>query len=302
MGVGVQASACARGGCGPVWFSVVRGIRFTLPVNRRRLKPELQQKLFVNPAKTTKLLVSVRNLAEAEAALRGGCDVLDVKEPARGALGMADIATIADVVGHARTCTAPVPVSVALGDAVEWAPDRPVPRLPAGIAYLKLGTAGQPIGATWQAAFGAVVRRFNESSPSTIAAFTQSTPAVAGGFAPSWIAVAYADWQLANGPAPSDVIAAASECGCTGVLIDTFSKGRLRLLDWLDRPRLSSLAAQARSLNLTFALAGRLQIGDLPQVLAAGPDIVGIRSAACLGHDRRGEVDTGAVRAFREAL
>jgi uncharacterized protein (UPF0264 family) len=76
----------------------------------------------------------------------------------------------------------------------------------------------------------------------------------------------------------------------------------LRLLDWLDGARLKSLAAQARSLELTFALAGRLQIGDLPQVLAVGPDTVGIRSAACRDGIRSNAIDAIAVREFREAL
>ena len=228
--------------------------------------------------------------------------MLDVKEPARGALGMADVATITDVVTYSRARVSPVPVSVALGDAVEWTADRPLPRLPGGIAYLKLGTAGQEECAAWGAAWGALKRRITESNQSMLAAVAESTVAVAGGFAPSWIAVAYADWQIARGPAPEDVIAAASEQGCSGVLIDTFSKGRLRLLDWLAGPRLHSLAAQARALELTFALAGRLQIGDLRHVLAVGPDTVGIRSAACRDGIRSGEIDAAAVRAFRKAL
>ena len=35
----------------------------------------------------TRLLVSVRSAEEAEIALAGGADVIDVKEPRRGALG-----------------------------------------------------------------------------------------------------------------------------------------------------------------------------------------------------------------------
>ncbi len=253
-------------------------------------------------ANTPKLLVSVRQRGRTRAAISGGCDVLDVKEPARGALGMADVSTIADVVTHSQACLSPVPVSVALGDAIEWTAERPVPRLPVGIAYLKLGTAEQEDGAVWQASFCAAHRRINASMQSSTAAVAESTTAVAGGFAPSWIAVAYADWRTARGPAPDEVIIKAAECQCQGILIDTFSKGRLRLLDWLNGPRLCSLAAQARALGLTFALAGRLQTGDLPRVLAARPDIVGIRSAACRDGIRSGEIDAGAVRAFRDAL
>ena len=257
----------------------------------------------MNRAKMAKLLVSVRNTTEAQAALDGGCDVLDVKEPARGALGMADLATIADVVAHSRKCRSPVPVSVALGDAIEWTPDRPLPKLPQGIAYLKLGTAGLERDGSWETFCSALLQRFESlANLSSGAAATGATAAVAGGFAPASIAVAYADWQTARGPAPEDVVMKASACGCTGILIDTYSKGRLRLLDWLNVARLTTLASQARSQNLTFALAGRLQSGDLAQVLAVGPDTVGIRSAACRDGDRSSEIDVAAVRAFREAM
>ena len=37
-----------------------------------------------------RLLVSVRNASEARAAINGGADVIDIKEPDHGPLGMAD--------------------------------------------------------------------------------------------------------------------------------------------------------------------------------------------------------------------
>src|SRR5207302_4551084 len=117
-----------------------------------------------------------------------------------------------------------------------------------------------------------------------------------------WIAVGYADWELARAPHPEEVIAQSARCGCEGVLIDTFSKADQRLIDWLSTERLETLAALARARGLLFALAGRLQIGDLSAVKTLHPDIVGIRSAACRARIRTGEVDCGAVRAFREAL
>ncbi len=281
----------------------------------------------VMTATIPQLLVSVRNVAEARAALDGGCDVLDIKDPAQGALGMAAVATITEIATQFQR--SPVPISVALGDVPEWNTNRPPPQLPLAIEFLKLGTAGLENDTAWQSAFAAVQRRINDSIqshksglepigtlPSPLAGegpgvrgsefsdtlLTETRPDFAGSSAPSWIAVAYADWQIARGPEPEQVIAAASECNCHGVLIDTFSKGRLRLLDWLDSSRLSSVARQAHELGLTFALAGRLEIGDLPQVLSARPDIVGIRSAACRDGNRSNEICAGAVRAFRDAL
>ena len=45
----------------------------------------------------TKLLVSVRCAEEATAALAGGADIIDVKEPRRGSLGRADDRVIREV-------------------------------------------------------------------------------------------------------------------------------------------------------------------------------------------------------------
>ena len=62
------------------------------------------------------LLVSVRNAVEAEVALGGGADWIDVKEPTRGALGAADPQTIQSVI---QTVAGRTPVSVAVGEFQE---------------------------------------------------------------------------------------------------------------------------------------------------------------------------------------
>jgi len=85
---------------------------------------------------TPQLLVSVRSADEARAALAGGADLIDVKEPSRGPLGTADSDVIAEVL---RAVNGRVPVSAALGEFVAWQ-DRFVPR---GLHYAKWGMAGQ---------------------------------------------------------------------------------------------------------------------------------------------------------------
>ena len=57
----------------------------------------------------TGLLVSVRSAAEARAALLGGADLIDVKEPLRGSLGAADadrLREISEVVSGQLTLSA----------------------------------------------------------------------------------------------------------------------------------------------------------------------------------------------------
>lgn len=250
--------------------------------------------------RTPQLLVSVRTATEVASALDGGCDVLDVKEPSRGPLGMADPETIAAVIQRAHAQDRPVPVSVALGEALDWNSDRPVPPLPAGIAYLKLGTARLASGTAGAAKFLSEQSRIQNAYASE----RLSSSPHAGGLAPRphWIAVAYADFELASAPAPEQVADLGATCGCAGLLIDTFCKQQNRLLDCLDEDRLAALAHRCRSLGLTFALAGRLQADDLPRVMRAGPDLIGIRSAACRAGQRNGPIDAAALRTFRTAL
>ncbi|MEX0712176.1 MAG: (5-formylfuran-3-yl)methyl phosphate synthase, partial [Pirellulales bacterium] len=50
----------------------------------------------------TKLLVSVRSLAEARLALAAGVDLIDLKEPARGSLGALDPAVARQIVRSLR--------------------------------------------------------------------------------------------------------------------------------------------------------------------------------------------------------
>src|SRR5437879_5820555 len=91
----------------------------------------------------TELLVSVRSVAEAEAALLGGADLIDVKEPERGALGRAKGATIAAVL---RRISRRRPVSAALGELADFS----CPYPGAGLAYVKSGLAGCLGRAGWQ--------------------------------------------------------------------------------------------------------------------------------------------------------
>jgi hypothetical protein len=117
-----------------------------------------------------------------------------------------------------------------------------------------------------------------------------------------WIAVAYADWSDADAPPPEQIIAAAIETGCAGVLFDTFQKHGATLLDCLSPAELSPLVERIRAAGLLVALAGSLRAELLPALLPLRPDVVAIRGAACAGSNRGGAVDAERVAAFRGAL
>src|SRR4051794_21294305 len=94
-------------------------------------------KLQNKDARMPGLLVSVRSASEAATALAGGADVIDVKEPGRGALGPADAQVwqaVLDVVG------ARVPTSAALGDLEDDSIVQRAQRA-AGLHFVKAGLA-----------------------------------------------------------------------------------------------------------------------------------------------------------------
>lgn len=236
---------------------------------------------------TLRLLVSVRSVGEAGAALAGGADVIDIKEPAHGSLGMADSSVIADVVATVTAASdSPPPISAALGDAADWVGDCSPPSLPPQLKYAKLGLAGWGANTHWPSGYRDVCEAFNEASGRRL----------------DWIAVAYADWEQASAPRPRDVIEAACEMKCVGVLFDTFAKQGRSLLDCLTPGQLADYSRAVRSTGMTLALAGSLHQNLLPLLTPFQADIVGIRSAACRLHDRNGSVCGQTVAEFRESL
>ncbi|WP_339910063.1 (5-formylfuran-3-yl)methyl phosphate synthase [Symmachiella dynata] len=238
-----------------------------------------------HPSMPPQLLVSVRNGIEAEAALQGGCDILDIKEPARGSLGMADVAAISAVADVVRQQQVDVVVSTALGETTDWYAAAP-PALPAGINYAKLGTAGLRPDLDWRRRWSEVRRQFDLAADRNIA----------------WIAVAYIDWELANSPPPLEIVAAATEAGCAGVLFDTFTKTGRGLFDWLSKPQLHALVNDIHAAGQLVAVAGQITAENVPALIDFAPDIIAIRSAACAGGQRTNSIEAEAIRHFKTAM
>jgi uncharacterized protein (UPF0264 family) len=231
----------------------------------------------------TKLLVSVRSATEAVAALRGGAALIDVKEPAHGALGRASDRTIADVV---RTVAGARPVSAALGELVDTLFDElSLSELP--LAYVKWGLSGYGGGAedVWY--------------PELIAAMRRLT-----GYLPSrrLVAVAYADWQRARAPTPEDVCSFAVTHPVGAFLLDTWEKDGSTLLDWLPPCEIERLCVRCRAAGVPIALAGSLGPAEVRTLLPLRPDWFAVRGAVCQGRQRGAAIDEGKVRQLAALL
>ena len=232
------------------------------------------------------LLVSVRSATEALAALEGGADIIDVKEPSRGPLGMADadvMRAVVDAVGGR------VPVSVAMGELCD---KPPMSRIPAGVAFAKIGLAGTEHG--WE---------------TTLAATFAEAPNVKA------IAVAYYNHSIQRRPPLVEAIVQwAIDRRLYGVLFDTYMKDRGHLFELRRILRHRELETHLRALQiaeyvrnvqkagLTIALAGSLRDSMIGLALDMRPNIIGVRGAVCAGNNRKAAVDAERVRGLADLI
>ena len=227
------------------------------------------------------LLVSVVSAEEAERALAGGADIIDVKDPGEGALGAPAPRVVSEV---AQAVGAAAPVSVALGD---------LPDLPHTAALAARGAALSG------AAFVKVGLRGVRALERAVA--TMRAVADAVGPHTAVIAVAYADAQALDPPAvaPAWLPRLVARTGIAGALVDTFVKDGRGLYAWVSEAELADLIARTHAAGGSFAVAGQLRRGELRRVAA---DVVGVRSAVCRGGDRTAELDTDLVAAAMAEL
>ena len=259
-----------------------------------------------------RLLVSVRDADEALSAIRGGADIVDVKEPANGSLGRAsleNLTAVAKCIGHATVDTSgavsdALPLSFALGEVDEWS---------FGASCFGLGGQRQSPPRT-EGTSVALCEAISELRPkylklglSNIAGQKSSSGLWRNSWIDArcrfagdheWVAVAYADHDRANAPALEEVLAAALETNCSVFLIDTFVKDGTSLLDWLTVEQLAMLRRRTSAQGLQLALAGKVTLSSLSLLLPLQPDIIAVRGAVCESGERTATVCEELVAKF----
>ena len=223
------------------------------------------------------LLVSVRSLEEAHAAVDGGCVVLDLKEPSRGPLGMADPEVIHEVADWGRSRG--VATSMAMGEVLDWEDETAAKFSSPAVDFAKLGMAHLVD---------------DERKGEWVSRWTNVRDQLGGPC--RWVAVAYADALLCGAPGLEAVVAAAIKTGCAGVLIDTWDKSQGSLTQHLSQTQLAEVRDATREAGLLLALAGRVSLEDLGEVVRVEPDLVAVRSAACQDGRRDLSIDERRVR------
>lgn len=227
----------------------------------------------------TGLLISVHSADEVEAALAGGADLIDVKEPSRGALGMAEAEVVAAVIQKVKKR---VPVSAALG---EWGPNALTEahwHLELKLDYVKWGLAGYTPTPGW----GEDLLDTRRELPAGM----------------EMVAVAYADWEKAKSVPPIELVRFAKRFRFRAFLLDTWTKDGKTLLDFIKPAEVAELVESVQRVGMRAAIGGSLKPEHLKQLKGIAPDWYAVRASACAAGKRDGVIDTARVKKWKEAI
>ncbi|HEX5326120.1 MAG TPA: (5-formylfuran-3-yl)methyl phosphate synthase [Acetobacteraceae bacterium] len=216
------------------------------------------------------MLASVTGPQEAELVLAGGADIVDLKNPARGALGAVDAAIVADTV---IAVAGRRPVSAVTGD---------LPMQPSLVVEAVAAMAATGVDYVKQGVFPGGDARACLRALAPLADKTRL------------VAVLFADC------APDlSLLATAAEAGFAGAMLDTADKSSGRLLDHMDLPELRHFVDACTELRLFSGLAGSLEAPDVPRLLLLRPGFLGFRGALCGAGGRAGQIAPEAVEQIR---
>ena len=230
-----------------------------------------------------RMLVSVRDVAEAQEAMRAGVDFIDLKEPSAGALGGLALPVIREVVAALRAgdseldaAQAHVPmISATIGDlppdALELILERARMVGACGVDLVKVGVPGR--GAAACAVLAALAA----------------------------LPLAIVPVLIADDGLDAAVIEAACAPAFAAVMADTQAKRAGSLLELLGVDPLAAFIERAHAAGHRVGLAGALRLTDLAQLARLGPDFAGFRSAVCDGR-REGRLDPARLMALRAAI
>lgn len=230
--------------------------------------------MMTTPHRFVRLLASVTSEPEARLAAAHGADIIDCKNPAEGALGALAVSVVAAIRKAVRR---DIPVSATIGDL----PADPETVVRAAVEMAATGCDIVKIGFFPGGDAEATIRSLGQE-------IAPQTPLVAV--------------LMADAPLDLALVSQLGDAGFAGVMLDTALKDGRTLTDHRTPAVLSRFIADAHAAGLFAGLAGSLRVGQIAELLALAPDVLGFRGALCKGRDRQQALDAAAMSAVRRAI
>jgi uncharacterized protein (UPF0264 family) len=221
----------------------------------------------------TGMLASVNSLEEARLVLSKNVDIIDLKDPASGALGALSTGRVAEIV---KMVNGACPVSATIGDL----PMHPDLIFEATSMMLDTGVDFVKIGFFPCETEGSVVEMLTLLGAQT-----------------NLIAVLFAETQP-----DISLINSLIKAGFRGIMLDTMDKSRGSLTDIMTGQDIAQFVNHVKSNGLLCGLAGSLTLEDIPELLLHQPDYLGFRGALCAKHNRTGQLKAQLVQEIKQAI
>ena len=228
------------------------------------------------------LMVSVQNLAEALEAIKGGADIVDIKNLQEALVGS----------GHPMVAK----------EVRAVAPPEKHVSITLGVVPNQIGTVAMAVYAAAALKATSVKVGFLSTDYETAAEILRQSKRALEGSETKLIGSLFADNLLYGGLDPHHMVALAKEGPCDGFLIDTLTKDGRNLFDFMPEPELRQIVFKGKELGMSTALSGHLKLDDLDELARINPDIVGVRGAVCMSGDRATAVAWEAVAEFKRQV
>lgn len=222
----------------------------------------------------TGFLASVSSVEEARLVRSMGADVIDLKDPARGALGALDedkVRSITGLIGNRTT------ISATIGDLPAYAADLEsavVGMHACGVDIVKVGVFDKSLSPFALSALGRLTDR---KIRIVLVFFAEFSPVEV-------------DFEKLK------------HTGIMGVMLDTCDKASGNLRQKLDDGTLTEFVNNAKRAGLVTGLAGSLTREDIPPLLQINPDNLGFRGALCKQNRRNSQIETTKVSEIRKLI
>ncbi len=221
----------------------------------------------------TGMLASVNSLEEALLALAANIDIIDLKQPALGALGALETDLVKSIV---LAVNGNCPISATVGD-LPMQPEIVYQAVKAmaetGVDYIKIGFFP---GGDWQ---GTIEK---------LAALSRTL---------NLIAVLFADTQP-----DFAVIDSLKNTGFKGVMLDTMNKNNGSLTQVMAKTDIAQFVRLANDRSMLCGLAGSLRLDDIAELMPYRPDYLGFRGALCLEHNRTAQLNKASIMQIKQAI
>ena len=222
----------------------------------------------------TRMLASVANVQEAKSLLSVGVDILDIKDPRKGALGAVAVRSVAEIV---NVVSDRIPTSATIGD-LPMQPaliDRGLTEMrTTGVDIVKVGIFAEQITPPVLD----ILRKHAQAGAKIVLVFFADLKPVLNEFT-----------HLAD-------------AGMYGVMVDTADKTSGSLRSIMHEDALRSFVHTSKAQGLMTGLAGSLQVSDIQPLLGLKPDYLGFRGALCSRGQRQMEIDVHAARRVRNLI